>query len=111
MCEVDLQLVAAMLGGIGAFLTGIAAIFVLPKQLGFRRDAQESKKLLEEVQTSHSLMLSIYRKYMASLEGIVWSDYPGNDSQKIIDAISKKTQLEKSEVKRMLDDLKDSGKI
>ena len=44
MYDIDWALTAQMLTGFGAFLTGIAAIFVLPLQLGFRREAKKSKK-------------------------------------------------------------------
>lgn len=110
MCDINWTLIASMLGGVGAFLTGIAAIFIIPWQLGFRKDAQESKKELNELKTSLKLMRSIYKQYMASSEGIVWENYPG-DSEKIINAISKRTGFDTELVRQMLDTLKNEGKI
>ncbi|MFZ2540383.1 MAG: hypothetical protein WAW75_01265 [Gallionella sp.] len=110
MCEIDWTLTAAMLGGVGAFLTGIAALFVLPIQLGFKKEAKKSKEEVEHLQMSLKLMFPIYKQYMASEEGIVWGDYPENAEQ-IINGISRKAALDKELVRRILDELKAEGKI
>lgn len=47
MCQIDWGLTAAMLGRVGKFLAGIAAIFVLPWQLEFRREVKEYKESLK----------------------------------------------------------------
>lgn len=110
MCEIDWALVAAMLGGIGAFLTGIAALFVLPIQLGFRKEAKKSKDEVEQLQMSLKLMFPIYKQYMASEEGIVWGNYPA-DAEQIINGISRKTALDKELIRKILDELKAEGTI
>jgi len=110
MCEIDWTLTAAMLGGIGAFLTGIAALFVLPVQLGWWKKAKKSKEEVEQLQMSLKLMLPIYTQYMASEEGIVWGVYP-KDAEQIINGISRKTALDKELVHRLLNELKAEGKI
>jgi len=110
MCEIDWTLTAAMLGGVGAFLTGIAALIVLPLQLGYRKEAKKSKEELEQLEMSLKLMFPIYKEYMAGEEGIVWGDYP-EDAEQIINGISRKTALDKELIRRILDELKAEGKI
>ena len=110
MYDIDWALTAQMLTGFGAFLTGIAAIFVLPLQLGFRREAKKSKKQIENLHTSLKLMFPLYKQYMASEEGIVWQNYPG-DADMIVKGISKKFALDKQLVRNILDALKAEGKI
>jgi len=92
-----------MLGGVGTLLVGIAAVVILPVQLGYKKEAKKFRHSLK-------LMLPIYRQYMASEEGIVWGDYPA-DSENIIKALTKRTGLGASTVKEMLDELKNEGKI
>jgi hypothetical protein len=110
MCELDWTLTAAMLGGIGAFLTGIAAFFVLPVQLGWWKKAKKSREEVEQLQLSLKLMFPIYKQYMASEEGIVWGDYP-QDAEQIINGVSRKTSLDKELVRKILDELQAEGKI
>ena len=111
MCQIDWALTAAMLAGVGTLLAGIAAVFVLPWQLGFRKEAKESKQEVESLHNSLKLMLPIYKQYMESSEGIVWENYPGNNADMIIKGISKKFALDEYLVKRILDALKTEGKI
>lgn len=111
MCEIDWALTADMFGGIGAFLAGIAAIFVLPWQLGFRKEAKESKEKIQSLQSSIKLMFPLYKQYMASKEGIVWQDYPGKNSAMIVRAIAEKFALDEDFVREVLDALKSEGKI
>lgn len=111
MCQIDWGLTADMLAGVGTLLAGIAAIFVLPWQLGFRKEAKESKKKVESLQASIKLMFPLYKQYMASEEGIVWQDYPGKDAAMVIKGISRKFALEEAFVKEILDAMKAEGKI
>ena len=112
MCELDWTLTAAMLGGVGVFLTGVAATsasLVLPI-LRFRKEAKKSKEELEQLEMSLKLMFPIYKQYMAGKEGIVWGNYP-EDAEQIINGISRKTRLDKELIRRILDELKAEGKI
>jgi len=103
MCVIDWSLVAALLGGIGTLLVGIAAVTVLPKQLGYRKEAKE-------LQNAITLMRQFYRQYMASEEGIIWRDYPA-DADDIVRGITERTGLDAKNVREMLDALKKEGKI
>ena len=103
MCAIDWSLVAEMLGGIGTFLFGIAAFVVLPVQLGYKKKAKNFRHSLK-------LMLPVYRQYMAGEEGIVWGDYPA-DADNIIKGLAKRTGIEASTVRKMLDELKSEGKL
>lgn len=103
MCEIDWIFTAEMLTGIGTIMTGIAAMIVLPVQLGYRREARELRK-------SMHLMRIIYRQYMASAEGIVWKDYP-SDADQVIDGIARKTGLDKVTIRELLDDLNKDGRL
>ena len=110
MCEINWALTASMLGGVGAFLTGIAALFVLPVQLGFKKEAKKSKEEVEHLHVSLKLMLPIYKQYMARSEGIVLGDYP-QDAEEIVNGLSRKTKLDKVLIRKILDELKAEGKI
>ncbi|EDZ61320.1 hypothetical protein SMGD1_2494 [Sulfurimonas gotlandica GD1] len=110
MCEIDWNLTADMLTGAGTLLAGLAAIFVLPWQLGFRKEAKESKKEIESLHTSLKLMFPMYKQYMASEAGIVWSDYT-SDADNIVKGISKKFALDERLVRSILDELQQEGKI
>ncbi|MGI9273147.1 MAG: hypothetical protein ACR2QT_15325 [Woeseiaceae bacterium] len=103
MCRIDWTLFAAMLGGIGTLLVGIAAVVVLPKQLGYRKEAKESR-------TAMKLMLLAYRRYMGGEEGIVWGDYP-KDADNIIKGICRDTSLKPEVVRGLLDELKIENRI
>ncbi len=87
--------------GIGTLLVGMAAIVILPVQLGYKKKAKKFRHSLK-------LMLPIYRAYMASEEGIIWGDYPA-DADQIIKAITRRTGLDANTVKEMLDELKNEG--
>lgn len=103
MCQINWTLFAAMLGGIGTLLVGIAAIVVLPKQLGYRKEAKESRTALK-------LMLPAYSRYMGGEEGIVWADYP-QDADNIIKGICRETNLDPKVVRGLLDELKAENRI
>jgi len=103
MCEVNWTYLAAMLSGIGDLFLGAAAILTLFIQYGYRAKAKH-------LEASLKLLLISYRQYMASEEGIVWSDYPRNADQ-IIAGISRATGLEQSLVRELLDQLKTEGKL
>ena len=55
-------------------------------------------------------MQTIYKEYMASEEGIVWRDYPA-DADIIVKRLSKKFSLNPKDVRKELDELKESGVI
>jgi hypothetical protein len=103
MCEINWTFIAALLSGAGDLLLGVAAISTLFIQYGYR---SKSKHL----ETSLKLLLNSYRRYMASEEGIVWSDYPKN-AELIIAGVSRNTGLEQGLVRDFLDQLKAEGKL
>jgi hypothetical protein len=96
MWQIDWSLFSEMLTGIGTLLTGLAAMVVLPWQLGFRKEAKKLRASLK-------LMLPAYRQYVASEEGIVWGDYP-KDADQIVDGIACKTELDKKLIREMLNE-------
>lgn len=121
MCTIDWPLMSSVLTGVGTFFVGVAALFTVWiqfKQLKDARDARDAARKeaadahnqLEADRRSTRLMLSSYREYMASSEGIVWSDYPA-DADMIVSRLAKKTGLDPKVVKEMLDRLKAAGKI
>jgi len=110
MCEIDWNLLADMLAGVGALLTGLAAIFVLPAQLGYRREAKESQEKVQSLKASLKLMFPLYKQYMASEEGIVWDDYPAH-ADMIVKGIARQFALDEQFVRETLDALKAEGRI
>ncbi len=83
MCEINWDLTAVMLYGIGTLLFGLAAILTLFIQHGFRAKPSYYRAAL-------ILLMRSYQEFLATEEGIVWGDYP-EDSEKIIAAISRRT--------------------
>ena len=103
MCAIDWTLTADLLGGVGTFLVGLAAMLTLLIQFGYKRKASEYENALK-------LMMVGYRSYLASEEGIVWEDYP-KDADRIVAGIVGRTHMDRALVQRLLDQLKTEGKI
>ena len=89
MCRIDWPLFADMLTGIGTFLVGLVAVLTLFFQYGYKLRASKLEK---------DLMNIVYHQYMASEEGIVWSDYPG-DAENIISNLARRTRLDRNVIK------------
>jgi hypothetical protein len=103
MCLIDWSATGAMLQGIGNVLLGIAALLTLFFQFGYRKKAAELEAALR-------LILVAYRRYMASEEGIVISNY-ASQPDLIISGIAKQTGLNRDLLKKLLDQLQAEGKL
>jgi hypothetical protein len=103
MYTVDWNITGVMLQGIGNVLLGIAALLTLFLQFGYRKKSND-------LEASLRLLLVAYRRYMASEEGIVLSDY-AREPDAVLSGLVRDTGLERQLLKRLLDHLQAEGKL
>lgn len=74
MFQIDWALFSGMLTGVGTFLFGIAAFFMIPKRI-------HDKKISDELLKSYRLSFkALFRDWEASVDGIVYQ-YPEDKEQ------------------------------